>query len=379
KAEDLAAVFQGKQKGFAYSRQANPTVQALENRVTAFEDGIGSICFATGMAALGAIFVAFLKRDDHIVSSQFLFGNTASMLSTLDMMGVNVTFVDSTDVEQVKAAVTPKTRLVFVETVANPVTQVSDLMRIGTLCADKGLIYVVDNTVTSPYLFQPKSVKATFSVNSLSKYFGGHGAALGGSVTDCGVFDWSDDPGIFEGYKSSTPVEQWGLIQLRRKGLRDFGGTLSPEAAHTLALGTETLALRMDRSCENADRLAVFLSQQKAIVEVNHPSLASHPQHELTKCLFKRSGALMSFALDDKYDCLAFMSSLKLVVNSTNLGDTRTLGIAVAPTIFFELGRDRRAAMGIREGLIRLSVGIEDIEDLIADFTQALAKLDGSV
>jgi O-acetylhomoserine (thiol)-lyase len=190
------------------------------------------------------------------------------------------------------------------------------------------------------------------------------------------VFDWSDDPGIFEGYKSTSPVEQWGLIQLRRKGLRDFGGTLSPEAAHTLALGTETLALRMDRSCENADRLAVFLSQQKAIVEVNHPSLSSHPQHELTKCLFKRSGALMSFALDDKYDCLAFMSSLKLVVNSTNLGDTRTLGIAVAPTIFFELGRDRRAAMGIREGLIRLSVGIEDIDDLIADFTQALAKLD---
>jgi O-acetylhomoserine (thiol)-lyase len=376
KAEDLAAVFQGKQKGFAYSRQANPTVQALENRVTAFEDGIGSVCFATGMAALGAIFVAFLKRDDHIVSSQFLFGNTASMLSTLDMMGVNVTFVDSTDVEQVKAAVTPKTRLVLVETIANPVTQVSDLARIGALCADKGLLYVVDNTVTSPYLFQPKSVKATFSVNSLSKYFGGHGAALGGSVTDLGVFDWSEDPGIFEGYKSTSPVEQWGLIQLRRKGLRDFGGTLSPEAAHTLALGTETLALRMDRSCENADRLAVFLSQQKAIVEVNHPSLSSHPQHELTKCLFKRSGALMSFALDDKYDCLAFMSSLKLVVNSTNLGDTRTLGIAVAPTIFFELGRDRRAAMGIREGLIRLSVGIEDIDDLIADFTQALAKLD---
>ncbi len=376
KADDLAAVFQGRQKGFAYSRQANPTVQALENRVTAFEDGIGSVCFATGMAALGAIFFAFLKRDDHIVSSQFLFGNTASMLATLEHMGVGVTFVDSTDATNVKAALTPKTRLVLAETIANPVTQVSDLDGIGALCKEHGLIYVVDNTVTSPYLFRPKAVGATFSVNSLSKYFGGHGAALGGSVTDCGVFDWSNDPGIFEGYKATTAVEQWGLIQLRRKGLRDFGGTLSPEAAHTLALGTETLALRMERSCDNALRLAEFLSRQKAVVEVNHPGLESHPQHGIANRLFKRTGALMSFALDDRHDALAFMSNLELVVNSTNLGDTRTLGIAVAPTIFFELGRERRAAMGIREGLIRLSVGIEDIDDLIGDFSRALAKLD---
>lgn len=375
KAEDLAAVFQGRQKGFAYARQANPTVAALEQRVTAFEDGVGSLCFATGMAALGAIFFGLLKRDDHIVSSQFLFGNTASMLSTLEQLGIKVSFVDATDVANIEAALTDKTRLVLVETIANPVTQVADLEKIGDLCRARKLIYVVDNTVTSPYLFRPKAVGATFSVNSLSKYFGGHGAALGGSVTDCGTYDWSDDPGIYEGYKATTAVEQWGLIQLRRKGLRDFGGTLSPEAANTLALGSETIALRMDRSCENAQKLAEFLERQKAVVEVNYPGLASHPQHGLSSRLFKGHGALMSFALDDKHDALAFMSSLGVVVNSTNLGDTRTLGIAVAPTIFFELGRERRAAMGIREGLIRVSVGIEDIDDLIADFAQALAKL----
>jgi O-acetylhomoserine (thiol)-lyase len=375
KAEDLAAVFQGRQKGFAYARQANPTVAALEQRVTAFEDGVGSLCFATGMAALGAVFFALLKRDDHIVSSRFLFGNTASMLTTLDQLGVKVTFVDATDVANVEAALTGKTRLVLVETIANPVTQIADMEKIGDLCRARKLIYVVDNTVTSPYLFRPKAVGATFSVNSLSKYVGGHGAALGGSITDCGNFDWSEDPGIFEGYKAQSPVEQWGLVQLRRKGLRDFGGTLSPEAANTLSLGSETIALRMERSCENAGKLAAFLSRQKAVVEVNYPGLASHPQHALAERLFKAPGALFSFALDDKFDALAFMSSLEVVVNSTNLGDTRTLGIAVAPTIFFELGRERRAAMGIREGLIRVSVGIEDIEDLVADFAQALAKL----
>ena len=374
-AEDLAAVFQGRQKGFAYSRQANPTVQALENRLTAFEGGIGSVCFATGMAAIGAVLMAFLKKGDHVVASRYLFGNTTSMLVTLDHMGLDVTFVDATDVREVEAALTPRTRMVLVETIANPVTQIADLEGIGKLCAGKKILYVVDNTMTSPYLFLPKTVGATFSVNSLSKYFGGHGAALGGGVTDCGVYDWSDDPGIFEGYKEATPREQWGLVQLRRKGLRDFGGTLSPEAAHTLSLGSETMALRVDRACQNAGRLADFLTGRKEVVEVNYPGLDRHPQHRLSASLFKKSGALLSFALDDRYDVLKFMSGLKLVVNSTNLGDTRTLGIAVAPTIYFEMGAKRRAEMGIREGLIRISVGIEEIEDLIADFSQALDKL----
>lgn len=375
-AADLAAVFQGRQKGFAYSRQANPTVQALENRVTAFEDGIGSVAFATGMAAIGAVLAAFLKRGDHVVSSRYLFGNTTSMLGTLESLGLEVTFVDATDAREVEAALTPRTRMVLVETIANPATQIADLEGIGRICANRKLLYVVDNTMTSPYLFRPKSVGATFSVNSLSKYLGGHGAALGGSVTDCGVRDWSDDPGIFEGYKETTPREQWGLIQLRRKGLRDFGGTLSPEAAHTLSLGSETMALRMERACRNAQRLAEFLAGRKEVVEVNYPGLSRHPQNATARSLFKLPGALLSFSLDERHDPLEFMSGMKLVVNSTNLGDTRTLGIAVAPTIYFEMGRERRAAMGIREGLIRISVGIEDIDDLIGDFSRALDKLD---
>lgn len=374
-AAHLAGVFQGTRKGFAYSRQANPTVQALEQKITAMEGGVGSLCFSTGMAALGTLVLALLKRDDHLVASRYLFGNTASMLNTLADFGISVTYVDATDVANVSAALTERTRLVLVETIANPVTQVADLAGIGKLCKERDILYVVDNTVTSPYLFRPKDVQATFSVNSLSKYVGGHAAALGGAITDCGNRDWSKDPYILEGYKATAAPAQWAMVQLRKKGLRDFGGTLSPEAAHTLALGAETMALRMDRECANADALAQFLSEQKQVVEVNHPSLPSHPQHQRSKELFRSSGALMSFALDDRYDPIAFMSTLKVVINSTNLGDTRTLGIAVAPTIYFELGRDNRQAMGIREGLIRISVGIEDLDDLIEDFRQAFAKL----
>ena len=229
KAEDLAAVFQGTAQGYAYARQANPTVSALERKVTGMEQGVATVCFSTGMAALGAVLTTLLRKGDHVVSSAFLFGNTNSLLNTLAGIGIDVTFVDATDVARVEAAVTPATRLVLVETIANPATQVADMARIGALCQAKGLVYVVDNTLTSPYLFLPKGVKASLSVNSLSKYFGGHGNALGGSVTDTGLFDWSAFPNILDIYKTGKP-SMYAMLQLRKKGLRDFGGTLAPEA-----------------------------------------------------------------------------------------------------------------------------------------------------
>jgi len=229
---------------------------------------------------------------------------------------------------------------------------------------------VVDNTLTSPYLFLPKAVKASFSVNSLSKYVGGHGNALGGSLTDTGLFDWSRFPNMLEMYGQDKV--QWALTQIRKKGLRDFGGSLSPEAAHILSTGSETLALRMDRSCANALRLALTLEQHSKIKRVHYPGLPSHPQHSLAKELFKRPGALVSFVLSDGVDPFAFLNQLKLAVCSSNLGDNRTLVIPVAHTIFFEMGAARRASMGIEDGLIRVSVGIEDLEDLVEDFGQAL-------
>jgi O-acetylhomoserine (thiol)-lyase len=371
KAEDLAAVFQGTAKGYAYSRQANPTVSAMEAKITAMEQGVGTVAFSTGMAALAAALTTLLRKGDHLVSSSFLFGNTNSLLNTLAGIGIEVSFVDATDARNVEAALKPSTRMVLVETIANPATQVADLARIGMLCEAKKLIYAVDNTLTSPYLFLPKSVKATFSINSLSKYFGGHGNALGGAVTDLGVFAWSAYPNLLDIYKTGDE-KLWALLQLRKKGLRDFGGTIAPEAAHVLSVGSETLALRMDRSCGNAGRLAMYLASHPKVKAVYYPGLSGHPQHSLAKELFKRPGALLSFVLADGVEPFAFLNRMKIAICSSNLGDNRTLIIPVAHTIYYEMGPARRASMGIEDGMIRLSVGIEDPEDLVEDFGQAL-------
>jgi O-acetylhomoserine (thiol)-lyase len=370
-ARELANVFQGKSQGYAYGRQGNPTAAALEEKVNRMEDGVATVCFGTGMAAIGAIMLALLRDGDHVVSSSFLFGNTNSLFNTLVAHGNEVTFVDATDAARVEAAIRPETRLVFVETIANPRTQIADLSRIGELCARRGLLYVVDNTMTSPYLFRPKAVKASLVVNALTKYIGGHGNALGGSVTDTGLFDWTRFANIQDTYKGPK-TELWGLTQIRKKGLRDWGGTLAPEQAHHLAVGAETLSLRMDRACANAMTLAQFLASRTEVRAVYYPGLGSHPQHSLAAELFAAFGALLSFELDPKLDCFDFLNRLQHVVLSSNLGDNRTLAIPVAHTIYHEMGAERRASMGIADSLIRVSVGIEDCEDLLADFAQAL-------
>ena len=370
-ANELAAVFQGRATGYAYGRQGNPTSAALEAKVTAMEGGVGTVAFATGMAAIGAIVMALLKAGDHIVSSQYVFGNTSSLLLTLEAHGQAVSFVDATDVAKVEAALTPATRIVFVETIANPRVQVADLARIGELCRARGILYVVDNTMTSPWLFQPKTVHAGLVVNALTKYIGGHGNALAGAITDTGLFDWTRFPNIAETYKTQPP-RNWGLQQLRKKGLRDFGGTLAAEQAHHISVGAETLALRMERICDNALALAQWLAQQPQVSRVYYPGLAAHPEHALASKLFRGYGGLLSFELADGHDPFAFLNRLRIVVLSSNLGDNRTLAIPVAHTIFYEMGAERRKAMGIADSLIRISVGIEDREDLIGDFRQAL-------
>jgi O-acetylhomoserine (thiol)-lyase len=372
--QDLVDIFQNKKKGYAYSRQGNPTVTALEQKVTQMEKGLASVAFSTGMAAISASVMALIKHGDHIVASSFLFGNTRSVFQTYIDMGLDITFVDATDVENVRNEIKENTKLVFVETIANPATQIADLEAIGQLCTKKGIIYMVDNTMTSPYLFNPIDVKASLVINSLTKYIGGHGNALGGSVTDTGLYNWTVYPNIFETFKKQVKPETLGLTQIRKKGLRDSGGTLSPEAAHSISVGAETLALRLDRACTNALALAKYFESHPLIKKVFYPGLESHPQHERADKLFSRFGGLMSIELDESIDCLAFLNKLKLVVKSSNLGDTRTLAIPVAQTIFFELGAERRAEMGIPETMIRLSIGIEDLDDLLEDFKTALGE-----
>ncbi len=370
--EDLVGVFQGTIKGgFNYARQGTPTTAALETLITGMEQGVGTVCFATGMAAITATFLTLLQSGDHLVTSQFVFGNTNSVLGTLTRLGITVTMVDASDSAQVAAAIQPNTRLVFVETIANPGTQIPDLAAIGALCNSRGLLYVVDNTVSSPTLFRPKTVGAGLVINSLTKTVAGHGSALGGSVTDTGTFDWSTYPNILDSYRKGDAA-QWGLLQIKKKGLRDMGASLSSEHAHQISLGAETLALRVERSSATALTLAHYLEAHPAIARVFYPMLPSHPQHAIAKTHFSAGSWLLSFELRDASDCFAFINRLQLPIKATGLGDTRTLIIPVAPTIFWEAGAEMRAVMGIADGLIRLSVGLEDSADLVADFDQAL-------
>ncbi|HEY8929750.1 MAG TPA: cystathionine gamma-synthase family protein [Mucilaginibacter sp.] len=371
--QDLVDIFQNKKKGYAYSRQGNPTVSALENKVTQMENGMATIAFSTGMAAISAVILSLMKQGDHVLASSFLFGNTRSVFQSFMDLGLDISFTDATSVENIKAEVKDNTRLIFVETIANPATQVADLKAIGDLCEEKGIIYVVDNTMTSPYIFKPVNVKASLVINSLTKYIGGHGNALGGSVTDTGLFNWSNFPNIFPTFKTQVKPEVLGMTQIRKKGLRDAGGTLAPEAAHVISVGAETLALRLERACSNALALAQFFESHPLIKKVYYPGLESHPQHKLAGELFSKYGGLMSIELDNSIDLFGFLNKLKLVIKSSNLGDTRTLAIPVAHTIFNELGAEKRAEMGIADSLIRLSVGIEDLEDLMNDFKAALS------
>ena len=370
-ARELADVFQGKRPGYRYGRQGNPTVSALEEKITRMEDGLATLCFSTGMAAVGALVQGLLRSGDHVISSAYLFGNTNSLWQTVQLQGMPVSFVDATKVEAIEQAITPATRMVFVETIANPRTQIADLEKIGTLCHERGILYVVDNTITSPYLFRPKKVGASIVINALTKSIGGHGNALGGSLTDTGLFDWTAYPNIAESYKRFAPA-QWGLAQLRAKALRDFGGALGPEAAHHLAVGAETMALRIERESASAMALATMLSEDERVAAVYYPGLSSHPQHAIATSLFRAYGGLLSFELKEGIDCFDYLNRLRLAIPASNLGDTRTLVIPVAHTIYHEMGPARRAKMGIAESLIRVSVGIEDTDDLLEDFRQAL-------
>lgn len=370
-ARDLAAVFQGQRTGYSYGRQINPTVEALETKLNRMERGLASVCFGTGMAAIGTTLFSLLRRGDHLVSSSFLFGNTNSLLNSFTTQGIDVTFVDATDASQVEGAIRPETKMVFVETIANPRTQVSDLKGIGEVCNARGIVYVVDNTMTSPYLFQPVDVDASLVVNSLTKYICGHGNALGGAVTELGNYDWTQFDNIYPEYQGAD-ASRWGITQIKKKGLRDFGAALGPEAAHHIAMGAETLGLRLTQQCTSALALCELLDAHPLVAKVYYPGLSHHPQHQRVKDLFRLPGGLFSFELVDSVDVFDFLNALQLIVKSSNLGDNRTLAIPVAHTIYFEMGAERRASMGINDSLIRISTGIEDLDDLVLDFSQAL-------
>ena len=339
-------MFQGRAQGYAYGRQGNPTSAALEAKVNAMEGGVATRVLRDrhGRDRRDPDRAAQGRRPRRV--AQFLFGNTNSLFDTLATHGTRRDVRRRDRRAQRRGAITPATRLVFVETIANPRTQVADLARIGEVCRARGILYVVDNTMTSPWLFRPVDVGAGLIVNALTKYIGGHGNALGGTVTDTGLFDWTRYPNIADSYKKQKPA-MWGITQLRKKGLRDFGATLGAEPAHHIAIGAETLALRMDRQCANALALARFLEA--------HPRRARRPLPRACRRTRSTRWRVRCSAIPARcsrssshagIDCFAVLDRLRVVVLSSNLGDNRTLAIPVAQTIFYEMGAARRAADG---------------------------------
>ena len=373
KTQDLVDVFQGKKMGHVYGRSSSGSMAALQTIIADMEGGIATACFATGMAAITSTMLSLFKAGDHLIVSQYLFGNTRSFLDTLMDLGVELTFVDVTSIQDVIAAKQNNTRAVFTETIANPVTQVADLRAIGKWCEEQKLLFMVDNTMTPPPAFDAKAMKVSLVLNSLTKYHGGHGHVLGGAVTDMGNYDWTSFSNIKPAYQVADEC-MWGITQIRKKGLRDLGATLAAQSAHLISVGIETLSLRMARSTENAMKLATYLESQDKIERVYYPGLSNHPQHYVAREQLGSYGAILSFDLVPGIDPCEFLDELKLVLSATHLGDTRTLALPVASTIFFENGQRERARMGITETMIRMSVGIEDTDDLVADFDQALAK-----
>ncbi|NCP63245.1 MAG: cystathionine gamma-synthase family protein [Paraglaciecola sp.] len=376
KAQDLVDVFQGKQAGHVYSRSSSASTVALQNILNELEGGVGAVTFSTGMAAISATFLSLFKAGDHLIISQFLFGNTRSFSDTLQNLGIGVTYVDVTDIHQVKQAKRDNTKGVYLETIANPVTQVADLKAIGEWCQSHALLFMLDTTMTPPTMFTARTVLASLVITSLTKYIAGHGNVLGGAVIDTGLFAWQTFSNILPIYQVAD-TRQWGLTQIRKRGLRDMGGTLSPEAAHSISIGLETLALRTERCAKNALQLAHYLQHHAAVVTTYYPGLTQHPQHLRASELFTSFGAILSFDLAKNIDPLAFLDALDLVICATHLGDTRTLALPVAATIYFEASALQRKQMGVTDNMIRLSVGIEDIDDLINDFDQAFTRLGG--
>lgn len=376
-AEGLEAVFAGREPGYVYSRIANPTVAGFERRVAALEGGIGSVACASGMAAITAAVLGLAGAGDEIVSGNSIFGGTYSLFrQTLVRYGITTRFVEATDVDAYRRAITDRTKLIFVETVGNPKLDIPDIAAIAAVAREKGVVLGVDNTVATPFLFQPRTAGADLVIHSTSKFLNGHGNAIGGVITDSGSFDWSGPRYGHLAAHHKRAGQLAFLVYLRGQICRDLGGCLSPFNAFLMSTGMETLAVRLERHCANAARLAEFLAAHPRVRGVRYPGLPGHPGHAVARRQFTGGyGALLTLRLADKAECYRFINGLALARNLANLGDLRTLVIHPASTFCRDLSGDECRAMGVSDDLVRVSVGIEHADDIIADMEQSLAAL----
>ena len=380
-----ASLFNLERPGYIYSRISNPTTSVLEERLAALEGGVGAVCTASGMAAMHIGIATLLGAGDHIVASASLYGGTVNLLShTLPRFGITTTFVNPRDIDGFRSAVRPNTRLMVGETIGNPGLEVFDIPSIAEIAHQARLPLLIDSTFATPYLCRPLELGADLVMHSLTKWIGGHGIAIGGALIDGGRFDW-DASGKFPtltepvaGYDGIVFTEQFGptafVMRARTEGLRQFGVCLSPLNAFHLLQGVETLSLRVQRHQENTATVLEFLQRSAAVAWVLHPSLPSHPDHELARRLLPRgAGSVVSFGIKGgRAAGVQFIESLRLVSHLANVGDAKTLVIHPASTTHRQMRAAQLDAAGIGEDMVRLSVGIESIDDVIGDLSQAL-------
>jgi O-acetylhomoserine (thiol)-lyase len=383
--DHAASLFNLEKSGHIYSRISNPTVAVLEERIAALEGGIGAVATASGQAALHLAIVTLMGQGGHIVSSASVYGGSHNMFThTLPRFGIETTFVDPRDADAFRAAIRPETRLLFGETLGNPGLEVMDIPTISTIGHEAGIPLMIDNTFASPYLCKPLSLGADIVMHSATKFLGGHGIAIGGIIVDSGHFDWEGSgkfPTVTEpyaGYHGLDFAEEYGpaafIMRARAEGLRDFGACLSPTNAFQILQGVETLPLRMKQHVANARQIVEFLDQSDAVDGVSYPELPSHPDHELAKRnLPDGCGAVFSFNIKGGRDAgRKFIEALEIFSHLANVGDAKSLVIHPASTTHQQMDAAALEAAGISEGMVRLSVGLEDIADLKDDLGRAL-------
>jgi O-acetylhomoserine (thiol)-lyase len=390
-ADHAANLFSLKELGFIYTRLNNPTNQILQERLAALEGGIGAVVFASGTSAISTGLLTLLRAGDHIVASSSLYGGTYNLLSvTLPRLGITTTFVDASDPESFGDAVQENTRAFFIESLGNPKLDVLDLEAISSQAKKAKVPFIVDNTVATPALLNPIKHGANIVIHSLTKYIGGQGNSLGGAIIDAGTFDWSN--GKFPEFTEPSPgyhgLQYWDALgaasytfKLILEGLRDFGGALSPTNAFNILQGLETLPVRIQKHSENALALAQWLEQQDEVAWVNYPGLESSAYKALSdKYLPKGQSGIVTFGVKGGYDAAKTVANeTKLFSLLANIGDTKSLIIHPSSTTHQQLSREAQESAGVSEDLIRLSVGIEDIDDLKADLTSAFEKVKAQV
>jgi len=394
-AEHAASLFNLQTFGNVYSRLSNPTVAALEERIAALEGGRAGLAASSGMAAEALALMTILQQGDHVVAAGSLYGGSVTLLSvSLEKFGIHTTFVDATKPEEFARAIQPNTRAFFAESLGNPSLVLLDIAAIAEIAHAHGIPLVIDNTVPSPFLCNPIQFGADIVVHSATKYLAGHGTTLGGVIVESGKFPWDNGkfPGMTEpskGYHGVKFYETFGdfgfCMRARMETLRVYGSTLSPMSAWQILQGIETLGLRMERHCENALKVAHYLKNHPAINWVNYPGLEDHPQYALAKKQLRiingKPGAsgLLAFGVKGGFEAgVKFIEAAQLMSHVANIGDTRTLIIHPASTTHRQLEPDQQIAAGVMPDMIRMSVGIEHIDDILWDIEQALDRVSRS-